>query len=263
MDLETVAVEKKALFGAVQGWLDHWVELLLEGEVRIMRKQFLCGVAAVAIVTAISGPAGAADLRVPAKAPPVMAPACTWCGFYVGVHLGAGWSRWDYLGTSIDDGTDNPSGLAVGVHAGYNWQFGQWVLGIEGDGTITPWERSSVEPSGDTLTRRRIDWLASLRGRLGWAFDRTLIYATGGVAWTDANTTQSSSSGGFRNVRLRKTGGVVGGGIEWKYTPNVSLRAEGLHYIFNKQETSVDNVLTDKLNTVTVVRAGASWHFGP
>ena len=231
-----------------------------------MHQQFLCGVAAVALVTAISGPVSAADLRLKAPAPAAMPmPITSWAGPYVGVHLGYGWSRHDYLGTDPTGIGDRLSGLAVGLHAGYNWQFGAWVLGIEGDGTITPWERTYTEPTGgqDTQTRRRIDWLASLRGRLGWAFDRTLIYATGGVAWTDANTTQSSSSGGFRNVRLRKTGGVVGGGIEWKYTPNVSLRAEGLHYIFNKQETSVDNVLTDKLNTVTVVRAGASWHFGP
>jgi outer membrane immunogenic protein len=86
-----------------------------------------------------------------------------------------------------------------------------------------------------------LNGLASIRGRLGWAFDRTLIYATGGVAFApraaDAGTSLLGSSTGCVCYQTKTvTGGVVGGGIEWKYNPNLSFRLEGLHhYIFNEK----------------------------
>src|SRR6266576_6370863 len=177
-----------------------------------MSKLLLSGVAAVALVVAINGPVLAADMMV-RKAPPPVPAGCDWCGFYFGGHTGYGSARSTYLGSDPTGVGNKLSGLAVGLHSGYNWQSGQWVFGIESDATITPWERTYNESSGgDTQTRRRIDWLSSIRGRLGFTFDRNLIYATGGVAWVSANTTQNSSES-FKSVRFNKTGYVVGGGI--------------------------------------------------
>src|SRR5262249_52471405 len=238
----------------------------------IMRQKLWGRVGALAFITAIAGPAVAADIARKAPPPaPIVAPACEWCGFYVGGSMGYGWSRHSYSGTDPTGIGGRLSGLAVGLQSGYNWQVGAWVLGIESDATITPWEKTYVEPAGnqDTQTKRRIDWLSSVRGRLGWAFDRTLIYATGGVGWIGANTTQNSS-GSFKSVDFRAAGGVVGGGVEWKYNRNISLRVEALEYIFNKTQTFVGanntggtSNLTDNLKNVTVIRTGLSWYFSP
>jgi outer membrane immunogenic protein len=250
-----------------------------------MRKQLLCGVAAATIATFFGGPVSAADLQLVRKAPPL--PECDWCGFYVGGHVGYGWSSWDGQLTS-DDGPAfgvinhnnfRVNGIVAGFHAGYNWQFGQWVFGIEGDASITPgWNDKLTNPFGPNtvdnslFAQTQIDWLASIRGRLGMVFNHTLIYGTAGVAWARGTYTAGSSSPqNDDRHRFTKTGFVVGGGIEWKAAPSVSLRLEGLYYIFNASE----NVLvpngfgnppgnlpgdTFKLNNIGVVRVGASWH---
>jgi outer membrane immunogenic protein len=249
-----------------------------------MRQKFLSAAAVIAIVTAVGGPVSAADL-MPLKAPPPMAPSCMWCGFYVGGHVGYGWSKYDGQLNSDTAGIPplnfsdfQANGLALGMHAGYNFQSGSWVFGIEGDTTITPgWQdkltgiNSGVNfvPGGDgsLSASTRIDWLASIRGRLGMAFDRTLLYATGGVAWVHGtHTFGSSSPAQDSKFNFTKVGFVVGGGVEWKYTNSVSLRLEGLHYIFNQNTALVNigdgNGVADNMNfkTISVVRAGVSWY---
>jgi outer membrane immunogenic protein len=241
-----------------------------------MRQKLLGSVAAIAITVAISGPINAADLPVKAPPAPTVAPACEWCGFYFGGNFGWGRSHHNWSGTDPTGVGNRLDGFAFGLHAGYNWQYASWVFGIEGDGTFPLWEKTWTEQTGsfDTQTRRRIDGLASARVRLGWAFDHTLIYATGGVGWIEANTSQSSTAGGsslgFRpkgNISFRTFGGVVGGGLEWKYNRNVSFRAEGLYYIFNKTESVPSNisggttgVLTDSLKNFTLIRGGISFY---
>jgi outer membrane immunogenic protein len=177
------------------------------------------------------------------------------------------------------------NGLALGFHAGYNWQAGQWVYGIEGDVTITPgWNdkltntafaNENTTLDGSLFAQTQIDWLSSIRGRLGMTFNRTLIYATGGIAWARGSYTAGSSTPGQDSRhRFTATGGVVGGGAEWKATPNVSFRIEGLYYIFDRKTdifvpsqsfnppATFSNVAGDyfKFNNIGVVRVGVSWH---
>lgn len=233
-----------------------------------MRRHFLCTVSAMAVGILAGAPSWAADMparsapRRVAVAPPVFAP--NWQGFYLGAHAGAAWSSHSYSGTDASHiGSGNLRGLALGLHAGYNWQFNQWLLGIEADGTLTPAEKNSGNPNSDTSLRRRTDWLASIRGRLGMTFDRTLIYATGGVAWVSGNSVLAST-GSHSAQSYVATGGVVGGGIEWKYNPQVSLRVEALHYMFNN---NINHPMhaggIDRLDNMTVVRGGVSWHLMP
>lgn len=113
---------------------------------------------------------------------PAYNPIYTWTGFYVGINGGGGWgsSQWDAV-NSFD-----LSGGLIGGTVGYNWQFGQVVVGAEGDidwsgikGTTT------VLCPGGCETRNK--WLATVRGRVGFAFDRFLPYFTGGLALGDIN----------------------------------------------------------------------------
>src|SRR6202140_4809040 len=172
---------------------------------------------------AAAGPARAADLSVAPlyKAPPVVAaPAYNWTGFYAGVNGGGGWgtANWDSAGAC------NVSGGVIGGTAGLDWQLGHAVLGLEGDvdwsnlkGTTT----SAFCPAGCTTNN---DWLATVRGRAGYAFDRFLPYVTGGLAVGDIK----ANTPGFTDATQTNAGWTAGGGVEFALTKNWTAKAEYL-----------------------------------
>ncbi len=232
-----------------------------------MRKHLLSSAAAVAIIALTQGgSAVAADL--PLKAAPAATPGCMWCGLYFGGHVGYGWAKhsgWD-SGVPGDPNTIDlkTEGGLLGFHAGYNWQSGQWVFGVEGDySALQGWKRvQNTCATCTSIVHGEVSALASIRARLGWAFDRTLVYATGGVAWARHKSIGISfpvEAGPHRWA----TGGVFGGGVEWKYNPQLSFRLEGLQYIFNQTTLSVGTTGFGKLHDVTVVRLGMSWYPKP
>jgi len=144
----------------------------------------------------------------------------TWTGFYLGLNGGGGWggSTWDRTG-SFD-----LSGGVIGGNAGFNWQTGPAVFGVEGD---IDW--SGV--SGTTVTgcaagcMTRNDWLGTVRGRAGYAFDRFLPYITGGVAFGDIR----ASTPGFAGASQTNLGWTIGAGMEVAIVGNWSAKAEYLH----------------------------------
>lgn len=219
------------------------------------RMTFLCGVAAVAI-------SAATNSATAAGAPPVE----TWGGFYVGGSLGAGWTN--FLGSDSLAGpklTPHTTSFMVGAHAGYNWQAAALVYGVEADiSAAIGGKNTKYTCSGCTSgSFGQLSALATIRGRLGWAFDRSLIYATGGVAFA------RKRSGGFSSFAIAraeddanwKVGGVVGAGYEWKYSKNMSLRLEALYNIFNERRTNRGGSTNyDGIRNTTVVRIGASWY---
>ena len=247
-----------------------------------MKNKLLSGVASFAGLALLNGYGLAADLPLKAaRFAPAAAPI-GWSGPYIGGHVmwGDGDFKSDLVAPSVKKNytnTLNLSGLGVGLHAGYNWQMSQWVFGIEGDVTATPWENSNtiISPSGKKQTaseRASLSYLSTIRGRLGVAFDRTLIYATGGVAFAQTNFQSVQNSGkGSTTFGGRKfvTGAVAGGGIEHKYNSNLSVRLEGLYYFLDDKTTDTVKVdankgnttLTHGLDDIAVVRVGASWHF--
>jgi outer membrane immunogenic protein len=120
-----------------------------------------------------------------------------------------------------------------GGQIGYNWQVGQWVIGLEGDIDAQDFSRSRVVGAaigpfvaGDAFSLES-KWQASVRGRIGYAWDRVLLYATGGVAWTQAKGSVSLVGIGTFTDDTTVTGGTVGGGLEYAFTNNLSLGVEG------------------------------------
>jgi len=246
-----------------------------------MREKLLSTAAAVAIVVGIGGYAMAADMPTKAFSPAPMAPPVTWAGWYFGGHLGWGTSKVD--GNVVDPGdftysaSVRPQGSLLGLQSGYNWQAGQVVYGFESDVTVTPgWKKNVGEdgpPSDDTGVHGEVHGLATVRGRLGWAFDqRWLAYGTAGVAW--ASTTNMAGTSQQHFVALAgantRTGWVAGGGVEYKYNPTVSMRLEALYYGFNHTETIACGDCgasgfhaTTGLKNVAVVRFGVSWYPQP
>ena len=249
-----------------------------------MRQQLMCSVAACAIISAMNGSATAADLPVKARPAPVPVYAPSWAGFYIGGHLGWGRAKLDGIaevgfGTVIPTPVaDKPTGLVGGMHAGQNWQVNTFVYGWEADLSAAGIERTESRFTGgsqpcqpttpDACTHTSVNLLASLRGRLGVAFDRTLLYVTGGLGYTHGTMLSSMGSGSnaFGATKYHAWGWVAGLGAEWKQNPNFSWRAEALWYGFDKSKgfqsfDSPPHLATMTIKDVFVVRGGMSYHF--
>jgi len=210
-----------------------------------MKRKLL--LSAAMLIAAIST-ASAADLSKPVytKAPPP-APMFTWTGFYIGLNAGGKWASLDQQITSgatvftLND--NNASSWIAGGQVGYNWQApgSQWVFGIEGDIHAQDFSKTrvlgvAIGPfiPGDAFTVES-KWQASIRGRIGYAWDRTLLYATGGVAFAQAKGTVGLVGIGTFTNDDTVVGGTVGGGLEYAFTNNVSLGIEGRYSFYGDQ----------------------------
>jgi outer membrane immunogenic protein len=199
---------------------------------------------ATAGAVAFTGSAFAADL--PSRAPPPVyippTPIFTWTGIYVGGQVGYAWGT-QKANLSLPDGSTlynsyNAEGVIGGGHVGYNYQVNQWVVGIEGSVDGTSLSKTFV-PSGDGVFVNGVGFVpgagssytasspvqGSIRGRVGIAWDRALIYATGGAAFGGI-TASVSTPFGYASRSTTRVGWTVGGGIEYAVTNNWSVRAE-------------------------------------
>ena len=244
----------------------------------------LLGAAYVALAVAGAVSAQAADLPTRKEAPPpvFVPPPFTWTGFYAGVNAGGVWTNGNasttttafangfpigtISGTAANLGEVFPgsnfgggqSGFIGGGQAGYNWQTGAFVFGVETDfdGTTLSRSRSVIGPSfvepifglTDFFTANgsvKLDWLGSTRGRVGYAWDRLLIYGTGGVAYGGASSHLDvfdavhgfdfSSSGGSSS----RVGWTIGGGVEYAFTNNWIIGAEYLYYDLGSRHLNI------------------------
>ena len=143
-----------------------------------MRVYVLALMAGLASTSAYAADAVFEEPPVPVAEVPIF----TWTGGYVGIQGGGLWS--DSSVNEPDTGvfSENFNGGLFGGYAGYNWQSGAWVFGAEGD-INGVWNDETFNINGFDVDVGS-DYLASLRGRVGYAFDRTLIFATAGVAFT-------------------------------------------------------------------------------
>jgi outer membrane immunogenic protein len=223
----------------------------------MMRKLVLGLLATTAGAALAVSSASAADLPVRAAPPaPIVAavPIFTWTGFYVGVNAGYGWqdsnnsaSVFVPAGTFVTApgasgvvtfGDDNGDGFVGGGQIGYNYQIGSFVLGVEADlqwADLGGSNGVAVVPAGFPATFvpagtvGGIDWFGTVRARVGVAFDRALVYATGGFAYGGADDNNGFGGfNGFVNDDDVRTGWVLGAGFEYAFTNNLTAGIEGL-----------------------------------
>lgn len=210
-------------------------------------------------------PAFAAD--IPSGPPPVEAPYVpppfTWSGFYLGLQIGYGWGTDSLTVYPWGFGTNyTPNGVVGGGHVGYNFQVNQFVAGLEGDVEGTGISRT-FSPGG-VLYQTDIPVQGSIRGRVGVAFDRVLLYATGGAEFASINT--SYTGFGYLSNSHSEAGWTVGGGIEYAINNNWSIRAEYRYadfgnltdpgpFVFGLGATTTHNV------TENAVRGAVSYKF--
>lgn len=244
-----------------------------------MKPRLLGLLAATAFVAASVTAASAADLPSRVAPAPVFTPVpvFTWTGFYVGGQIGYGWNANDNdfdvpVGYTVDGlpftgfGGDEGDGFLAGVHAGYNVQLGSFVVGVEGDieGVFgdddDDFDGVIIGPGGLPVTysiaSSSIDWQGSLRARAGFAFDRALIYATGGIAFAGL----SDGIGSSNDDTL--TGWTLGAGIEYAFTDNLTTRLEYRYTNFDGDNNIFDGAdLGDNELEFHTVRVGLSYKF--
>lgn len=261
-------------------------------------KLLLAGTAAIVVVSSAS----AADLPRRVAPPPVFTavPVFTWTGFYIGTHSSYAFSdRQNIRTTGNNDASGGltntrlnvaqerrPSNFRseqdgignIGGGIGYNYQFtpgSGLVVGVEASWTWTDLTRGRSFVSGlnDVSTyRQSLDWLGTVTGRVGYAFDRFLVYGTGGFAYGnvfyDAQFRSNNAAAGFPLAYAGRyddleTGYVYGGGVEWAIPTDsflnffsvgrylglkadVTLKAEYLRYDLGSR-----NVLVSSINPAT------------
>lgn len=196
-------------------------------------KSMIFGAAGL-LATASALPAFAADMTV--TEPPVEAPITEvagvydWGGFYVGVNTGYAFTGTDFSNgvTSINRDLD---GFALGAYAGYNFFNDGWVYGVEAD-VKRDFNDERFDAGGTTL-ETETTWGGSVRARLGYAIDRTLIYGTGGYAFTRAKL-EDVPTGASQSETLH--GWTIGAGVEHAFTDNVAGRIEYRYSDYNKSD---------------------------
>ena len=204
----------------------------------MVRKFLLASVGAIAL----AGSAFAADL--PSRAPPPVyippAPIFTWTGIYIGGQIGYAWGT-----NNVNVGDNfgrfasfnyNADGVIGGAHVGYNLQLSQFVIGLEGDVDGSSLKKSysgsyflpTLGYTDNINYTANANIQGSIRGRIGYAWDRVLLYGTGGVAFLGTNQTVSAGFPifGYTSASSTRVGWTVGGGLEYAVTNNWSIRAE-------------------------------------
>jgi outer membrane immunogenic protein len=237
-----------------------------------MRKILLAGAAFTAL---LGGPAVAADLPV-YKSPPPVGPY-NWSGCYFGGQLGQMWAREDWtnrtpgsasFGSSY--GSHDAQGFAGGVQGGCNSQAGALVFGVQGD---FAWANARGD-NANLLTpalsdRSRVKSLASVTGRVGYAWDRLLGYVKGGGAWqrTEYEFFVPLNSATFSGARETHGGWTVGIGAEYAFLPNVTAFVEYDYYDFGTRSTQFVTVVSvldrtaDIRERTSVVKGGVNFKF--
>ncbi|XYD12671.1 porin family protein (plasmid) [Methylobacterium sp. NMS12] len=271
--------------------------------------------ASLAAFSALTAAASAADLPRRAAPPPIFTPVpvFTWTGAYFGINAGYAFDAssrdnnstfgipapYAVAGTAATFRNRSQDGFSGGAQIGYNYQFTPGsgvVVGFEADAQYLDFGRNrnnafitggGVRP-GYYVTDPRglssLDYFGTVRGRLGYAFDRTLVYATGGFAYGSGSADRSF--GGYAGNDSFRTGYAVGGGVEFALATDsflnffrssaVTLKIEGLYVNLERGNRNQGALVVNAANLVpvyysaigrrddefAVVRAGLNYKFG-
>jgi outer membrane immunogenic protein len=187
--------------------------------------------ASIATVIALAAtPATAADMRMPVKAPPAppLVAAYNWTGFYIGGHAGGGFGEKCFTFEGDDRGCHDTDGFVGGGQIGFNVQSNQFVFGVEFSGSWADLSGSHTAPVfsifGTHSLHSDVSTILLLTGRVGLAFDRALLYVSGGGAWVrDKFEVVTVPFGSTASTKQNRTGWTVGAGLEYGLAPNWSI----------------------------------------
>jgi outer membrane immunogenic protein len=233
----------------------------------------------------------AADLPPPPPPPVPYIPPFSWTGLYLGANIGFGGDRFVYPFSAVAGGggaaingsaSITSSGVIGGGQVGYNWEFpNNFLLGFETDFDGAAIRGKGTANAGGTIggpfgvaaeVGNRIDYIGTVRARVGYAWDRFLVYGTGGFAYGQVNTSASvafGAGGGGGSISAsntsRRVGWTAGGGFEYAITRNLTMKTEYL-YVDLGTPTVNQNLLgvgvrVGQRTTANIVRAGLNYKF--
>jgi outer membrane immunogenic protein len=197
-----------------------------------------------------------AAFAITSSAAQAQSKAAMWEGVYVGVHAGGDFGKFSASNRAGSSST-SVSGIEGGLHAGYNWQAGTIVYGIEGDADLSGAKKK--ESSGGVSAEISNGFLGSLRGRIGVTSGPALFYGTAGVAFGSTKISGTVNGVGSASIKDTQTGYVIGLGMEYAISSNMSARIEGLHYGF--KDVFKDDIGSGVKYDANVIRAGLSYKF--
>jgi len=224
------------------------------------------GTAALALAMTASQAADLPSRYSPAPAYNPM-PVFTWTGFYVGANVGYGWntgaSRY-YDPAFGFVGGNRKGGFVGGAQAGYNYQFGMFVLGAETDLQYAAVGNKGASYGNTYYVGDSDGYFGTIRARLGVAFDRALVYGTGGFAYGDigGNRAYDPLLGHHRD-NSTNGGWTLGGGAEYAVTNNITAKVEGLYVNLDTRDNyALGGRFHDRRDTeFGVLRAGVNYKF--
>ncbi|MBK9082254.1 MAG: porin family protein [Rhizobiales bacterium] len=216
----------------------------------------------LAIVATLAGVAAAQAADLPRRsAPYAPAPAAyqqghNWTGFYAGVNAGYGWAK--HKGPLYG----NESGGMIGGTVGYNQQLSNnIVVGVEGDLGVANVRSTGAAP-GPVKGSTKVTSLATVRGRVGYAVDRALVYGTAGYAGGNVKAALADTPNGlnFREERWHH-GYALGAGLEYAFTNNVSAKAEYIYANLGKKTYFGGPDTMSSGTNLSTVRGGVNYKF--
>ena len=219
----------------------------------------------------------AADMPGPAPyypppAPPPPAPY-NWTGIYGGLNAGGGFASAKDTGTITGgdlggvsaSGTGSATGALGGGQIGFNYQVNSLVLGMEGDFDYS--SLSSTSTASILSETSKIQWLATIRGRAGFAIDRIMIYGTGGAAFVPVSDSITASGyGTVFNASSTNIGWTIGAGVEGAFAQNWTAKIE---YLYVQSNFSLSGPIAVAGGTLSytgtisenVIRAGINFKY--
>lgn len=213
----------------------------------------LCGIASSAVAADLPP---APEYRAPAQ---VVAERFTWTGVYVGANAGYGMAQ---ISDASGFASRNLNGGLAGGQIGYNWQSGALVFGAEGDFQAT-WQKRSVTSTilGVPFTAsQELPWFGTVRGRVGAAFDRHLLYVTAGAAWVDVKFSLSAL-GTTISSEQSKAAWTAGAGWEWMFADKWSVKAEYLYLDTGNTTITLFGATLAGRGHDHIARGGVNYHF--
>jgi outer membrane immunogenic protein len=232
----------------------------------------------------------AADLpaAAPISQPAYLTPVYSWTGFYIGGNIGAGWSGLSDTNTNFSDTLGSTFSASTnaqflgGAQVGVNYEFANGiVIGAE---ALFDWASNSqnaivtaTDPTGTVAANigtSNARWLTTVSGRLGYAWDRVLLYAKGGGAWVATNAPAISVAGtpaSFTSISNTTSSGYTAGfGVEWAFSGNWSVRAEYAYIGLPNQTFTVapaaptfgGDVITFSNRNISMVTGAINYKFG-
>ena len=191
-------------------------------------------------------------------APAAQAGDSPWEGFYAGVHAEYLWGEPVVTG-SVPTDSEDFDGFAGGLTGGYNHVLDQLLLGVEADIALSEADGAATYFTSEGVNAD-LDWLSTIRGRLGFIHEDFLFFATGGLA---LGGLEADIFGAGLPVSLDKTalGYAVGGGVEWALSDRITVKAEYLYVDLAKEEFSSTAVFDHVGLETNLVRLGVNWQF--